>query len=407
MPGSRTVAPVALAVIAIAALAGCGSSASPSAASKTTGTGVLVTPAGKQASGAGVKAVAYVEGTPITVSSYKHWMTVEHDSGQAADASHRALAFLITSSWVLGEAAARHITVSEAEVSKHLHALERKRFPKPGQLQRFLAKNHESSADLLARVRAEMLSDRIAEHVEGNGSQKSRSAALARFERSFKAHWRSLTSCSSSYVMEDCKQYKGSGEPGLSAVPTSSSSASSSSAHEGAKTASGTASSSSSGGEVPAHPGAFTVESPAFLRNGAIPAKYTCDGAGASPPLRWSNVPKHASELVLFVIDDTSSGKSGGIRWVVGGIDPGSREVAAGQTPAGGIVGTSSSGSASYGPICPAAGHTDTIEIVMYALRKKIALTPGFQPSIAEQEYGSTKDLLGEAAVTYGVYHRP
>jgi len=44
---------------------------------------------------------------------------------------------------------------------------------------------------------------------------------------------------------------------------------------------------------------------------------------------------------------------------------------------------------------------------VLYALSKKIPLSPGFQPSIAESEYGSGKLLLGQAAVTYAVYHRP
>jgi len=31
----------------------------------------------------------------------------------------------------------------------------------------------------------------------------------------------------------------------------------------------------------------------------------------------------------------------------------------------------------------------------------------GFQPAVAESEYGRGHDLLGSAAVTYAVYHRP
>lgn len=426
MLGSRALAPAVLAVLAAAALAGCGSSSSAPSSSHTSSGGasggssggVLVTPGQKQSRSAGVKAVAYVSGTPIALSTYRHWVTVERESGATSDASHRALAFLITSSWVLGEAQARHIDVSRAEAKRRLEALEHRSFPKHGQLQRFLSKTHQSEADLLARERVEMLSSRISEQVAGKASGRRRSAALASFQSSFEAHWRRLTSCRPRYVMEDCRQYEGSGEPELSQAPSSKSTGSgagsgtgsgagSSGSGEGAATGPGSGSSASTSGEVPSHPGAFTLESPAFARNGAIPAKYTCDGAGVSPPLRWSNVPKHASELVLFVIDDSSSGRSGGIRWVLGGIDPSTTGIAAGQTPPGAVVGTNSSGGASYGAICPAAGHTDTIELVMYALRKKIALSPGFQPSTAEQEYGSTKDLLGEAAVTYAVYHRP
>jgi phosphatidylethanolamine-binding protein (PEBP) family uncharacterized protein len=131
-----------------------------------------------------------------------------------------------------------------------------------------------------------------------------------------------------------------------------------------------------------------------------------CAGAGASPPLSWEKVPAHAAELVLFVIDLNSSGSSGGIRWIVGGIDPSSTGVAAGKVPAGGIVGANAAGKATYSPICPPHGKTDTVEFVMYALKKTIPLSPGFQPTKAETEYGTAKLLIGSAAVTYAVASR-
>ena len=76
----------------------------------------------------------------------------------------------------------------------------------------------------------------------------------------------------------------------------------------------------------------MTLSSSAFELNGAIPAKYTCDGANISPPLQWRNVPAHTVELVLFVIDDSSNGSEGGIRWVVAGIDPSLSGIAAGAS---------------------------------------------------------------------------
>ena len=167
---------------------------------------------------------------------------------------------------------------------------------------------------------------------------------------------------------------------------------------------------SSSSGEIYSTPGAFSISSPAFALNGEIPAQYTCAGAGISPPLSWERVPAHAVELLLFVIDDTSdsyTNPDGGIRWVVGGIDPSSTGVAAGQVPAGGIVGTSTAGKAAYSPICPAPGKSDRIEFTLYALSKKIHISPGFSPTQAEHEYGSGNDLLGQSAVTYGIASRP
>ena len=80
--------------------------------------------------------------------------------------------------------------------------------------------------------------------------------------------------------------------------------------------------------------------------------------------------------------------------------------VAAGKTPEGGIVGSDTQGNAGYGGHLSPAWEGHTVEFVLYALSKKIPLTPGFQPAIAEAEYGGGKLLLGQAAVTYGVASR-
>jgi Raf kinase inhibitor-like YbhB/YbcL family protein len=45
------------------------------------------------------------------------------------------------------------------------------------------------------------------------------------------------------------------------------------------------------------------LTSPAFEANGSIPAKYTCDGAGVSPPLQISGVPPGSRSLALIVYD--------------------------------------------------------------------------------------------------------
>lgn len=400
-----------LAASVAALIAGCGSSNQASNA----GASGIVQPGAKMSTESAVDAVATINGTPITKASYEHWLSVEQASGSGSEASHRALAFLITSSWVLGEAAARKVTISESQAKARLATLEHQSFPKKGQLQQFLARYHETEADLLMRVRVELLREAISKQATSKASGSSAKAALAALQAHFKARWKPVTSCKPSYVMEDCKQYKGSGEPGLSATTSSRSSGKGSSSAGGSGgtsgssgSSAGSSSSSASGaGEVYKRPGTFSVESSAFEDNGSIPATYTCDGKGISPPLSWSNVPKGASELVLFVIDDTESGSNGGIRWVMGGISPSSKGVAAGALPSGAIVGSNAEGKDSYGAICPAKGKTDTVELVMYALKKPIKLSPGFQPSVAEQEYGSTKDLLGEAAVSYASYRRP
>jgi phosphatidylethanolamine-binding protein (PEBP) family uncharacterized protein/uncharacterized membrane protein YgcG len=397
-------------------LAGCGGGGSSSSG----GSSSFATPGapGSHALASG-EAVAYISGAPVLKSSYEHWLAVEQATGGSSNAGHRALGFLLTSSWVLGEAAARHISIPEAEVKKRFETLEHQSFPKSGQLQTYLSHAHETSEDLLARVRSEMLLQRIASDVASRHPSSQRTSVLASFQESFQAHWKALTSCLPAYVMEDCKQYKGAPENLTASTSGSSSSSASGSASRstsggsksgGSKSggsSSGSASSgSSASGQVYTAPGAFSISSSAFERNGAIPAEYTCAGKGISPPLSWEKVPSGAAELVLFVIDDNSTGSSGGIRWIVGGIDPSSKGVAAGQTPPGGIVGTNTAGKAAYSAICPAKGKSDTIEFVMYALKKTISLSPGFQPAVAEHDYGAGKLILGQAAVNYAVASR-
>ncbi|MCS4508797.1 YbhB/YbcL family Raf kinase inhibitor-like protein [Xylophilus ampelinus] len=48
---------------------------------------------------------------------------------------------------------------------------------------------------------------------------------------------------------------------------------------------------------------AITVSSLAFADHAPIPALYTADGEGRSPPLQWSGVPAGAASVVLLVED--------------------------------------------------------------------------------------------------------
>jgi phosphatidylethanolamine-binding protein (PEBP) family uncharacterized protein len=380
-------------------LAGCGGGSSTTTTTAT----VPSSPAtSTQAVVSSADAVAYVSGFPISKASYEHWVNVENKLGGGGNAGHRALGFLLTSQWVLGEAKARGVSVSDAEVRARFTQLAHQSFPKAGSLQKYFATSGETEADLLVRIKVELLAARIAAQVTAGKSVSQHSAILAAFETAFHSHWKALTSCKPGYVMEDCKQYSGKPENLAPTTPR----AASSPAAKGSSTSTSSSSATSSNGEVYTNPGAFSISSSAFERNGPIPAQYTCAGAGISPPLSWEKVPKGAVELVLFVIDENANNTTGGIRWIVGGIEPSSKGVAAGQTPAGGIVGTNTAGKAAYSPICPALGKSDTVEFVLYALSKKITISPGFQPNVAESQYGSHKLLLGEAAITYGVASR-
>ncbi len=402
---SRAVAPAALAaLIGLAALTGCGG------ATKTTTT--VVTAAGQAGSASvaqtsAADVVATVEGTPITKTYFAHWTSVTaalshskaHSKAARAALKDQVLGFLITSQWVLAEAAHLGIGVSAAEVRQRLHQVTAKQFPKTSRLKRYLASIDETEADLLTRIKAELLESKIAQHVTaGKTASTEPRLLLSDFQQSFDARWRARTSCRAGYVMEDCKEYKGS-PPAASSSSSSATSSSSSSSH-----AASTSASSNASGELPSTPGAMAISSPAFERNGTIPAQYTCDGANVSPPLQWQHLPAHTKELVLFIIDDSSDGSAGGIRWVVAGIDPSLSGISAGQLPAGAVVGLNGSGKATYGGICPPKGKPASIELVLWALSKTIPLSTGFIAAVAEHDY-SHSELA--SATTYATYTRP
>jgi len=52
--------------------------------------------------------------------------------------------------------------------------------------------------------------------------------------------------------------------------------------------------------------GAIAVASLAFVDHGPLPALYTADGEGRSPPIHWSGVPAAATSVALVVEDADS-----------------------------------------------------------------------------------------------------
>ncbi len=57
-----------------------------------------------------------------------------------------------------------------------------------------------------------------------------------------------------------------------------------------------------------------------FPQDGAIPSKYTCDGLGISPPLKWSAVPERTRSIAMLV-DDPDSPDHPFLHWLVADLD--------------------------------------------------------------------------------------
>ncbi len=156
--------------------------------------------------------VATVDGTSITKAAFNHWMGIAATSqvnGTGAkpvipeppdykaciahlkevDAKERkgsapsesalksqcatqykslqqeVLAFLLSSQWVIGEAHALGVKLSDAEVKKQFEHVKSQQFPSAAEFQKFLAASGQTISDLLLRVKLNMLSTKIQQKI--------------------------------------------------------------------------------------------------------------------------------------------------------------------------------------------------------------------------------------------------
>ncbi len=115
----------------------------------------------------------------------------------------------------------------------------------------------------------------------------------------------------------------------------------------------------------------FTLSSPVFAHESAIPALYTCDGDDLSPALEWTDPPAGTQSLAL-IADDPDAPAGTWVHWVVYNIPPDARGFAeaysADVEPSDGSRnGRNSWRKAGYGGPCPPSG-THRYFFKLYAL---------------------------------------
>jgi hypothetical protein len=115
------------------------------------------------------------------------------------------------------------------------------------------------------------------------------------------------------------------------------------------------------------------ISSSAFADSQSIPAKYTCDGGDASPPLTFSDIPSNAKSLAL-VVDDPDAPSGTFDHWIVWNIPPTTTSVAEGKSPTG-VAGRNGFGKNSYGGPCPPKGE-HRYQFKLYALDATMNLQP-------------------------------
>lgn len=145
--------------------------------------------------------------------------------------------------------------------------------------------------------------------------------------------------------------------------------------------------------------GQIAITSPAFKAGGPIAARYTCDGANVSPPLRWHGVPAGTAELFLLAVAVGSAGET--VEWALAGIRPSTRQIAAGALPAGAFAGVNGAGKPGWGGLCGPKGSLQRVIFVLYALNRKLILKPGFDPVAVRNGLTGASLARGLTLATY------
>lgn len=113
-------------------------------------------------------AVATVDGESIDREMYDRWLAVAAKSDSRANKRalrDQVLQQLISYRWLEAEASERGITVAQSDVRKTFDQQRKASFPKDADYRKWLSSSGQTEDDLLLRVRAEMLSNKIRDQV--------------------------------------------------------------------------------------------------------------------------------------------------------------------------------------------------------------------------------------------------
>lgn len=150
----------------------------------------------------------------------------------------------------------------------------------------------------------------------------------------------------------------------------------------------------------------FTLTSPVVKDGGALPVEFTGDGAGASLPLSWSNMPRGTVSLALVMHHLDPEGKTK-VYWLVVDIDPKQTSVAK-NAPDFGRLGLSTvHDRVEYAPPHSKGPGLKKYVLTLFALSAKPDLPEATQPvSLETLLPGMKGKILGAADLTV-TYTRP
>jgi hypothetical protein len=137
----------------------------------------------------------------------RHWADIaQRTGGDRKMARLQAADLLISSRWIRNEAAELGVVVTAEEVERSFRRQRRKTFPRRRDYRRFLRESGQTRSDVLFRVRIDLQSDRLREHVTaGATTPEDQQERLDEFVQAFRAQWRAQTACRAPWINEfDC-----------------------------------------------------------------------------------------------------------------------------------------------------------------------------------------------------------
>ena len=152
------------------------------------------------------------------------------------------------------------------------------------------------------------------------------------------------------------------------------------------------------------------VEIP-VLEDGRLPVRFSADGDGGSPPIRWSGVPAGTRELAILMQAVKSDGTPVFTHWVAWGVDPARGKLDGGlktkpdpDVPEGMVQGTGDQDMPGYQPPVGVMDRPQDLCLRLLALDTRLDLAPG--APVAEFMKAIEGHVIEEGAVRFQ-YVRP
>ena len=145
-------------------------------------------------------------------------------------------------------------------------------------------------------------------------------------------------------------------------------------------------------------PTTLSLTSGAFINEGVIPTRHTCDGADVSPALSWTKPPEGTRSLAL-ICDDPDAPSGVWVHWVLFNMPPETTSLGEGplkerELKNGAIQGRNDFGRIGYGGPCPPRGPAHRYYFKLYAL--EVTLPPGAGASKKELETAMAGHIVAQ-----------